>query len=65
MQNPIENKSIYSDAYWKEVDKLFALAEKKNLLEAINKSDTEKFYLFTRMLRITNTLKKARTSLKK
>ena len=65
MQNPIENKSIHSDAYWKEVDKLFALAEKKNLLEAINKSDTEKFYLFTRMLRITNTLKKARTSLKK
>ena len=65
MKDTEENKSANSDAYWENADKLFVLAEKKNLLEAINKSDTEKFYLFTRMLRITNTLEKARISIKK
>jgi hypothetical protein len=47
------------------MDELFALAEKKNLLEAINRSDTEKFYAFTSMLRVANTLNKVKLLQKK
>jgi hypothetical protein len=64
---PSENKNIIasSDEYWKKMDEHFAIAEKKNIMAAISKSDTEKFYEFTRMMRITNTLKKAKILVKK
>jgi hypothetical protein len=42
------------------MDAHFEIAERKNIVAAITKSDTEKFYEFTRMMRITNTLKKAK-----
>ena len=57
--------SSSSKEYWKEADTLFALAEEKNRLAAIKRTDTEKFYLFTKMMRITNTLEKLRASIKK
>lgn len=60
------NKSnLHNDAYWLQMDELFALAEKKNLIEAINKSDTEKFYRFTSMMCISNTLSKVKIIEKK
>lgn len=56
----INNKSnCHNEAYWLQMDELFALAEKKNLIIAVNKSDTEKFHQFTSMMRVTNTLNKA------
>jgi hypothetical protein len=61
-----QNKNnIGSNEYWQKADEQFALAERKNIVEAISKSDTEKFYQFTRMMRITNTLKKAKISANK
>ena len=57
------NKAL--NEYWQKADEQFALAERKNIVEAISKSDTEKFYQFTRMMRITNTLKKAKISANK
>lgn len=61
-----QNKNnITLNKYWQKADEQFALAEKKNIVEAISKSDTEKFYQFTRMMRITNTLKKAKISANK
>jgi hypothetical protein len=48
----------HNAAHWQQMDELFAADEKKKLLEAIIKSDTEKFYAFTSMLRLTNTLNK-------
>ncbi len=44
---------------WADIDALYLLEEKKRRKEAILKTDTEKFLLFTRMMRINNTLKKA------
>lgn len=61
-----QNKNnIASNEYWQKADEQFALAERKNIVDAINKTDTEKFYQFTRMMRITNTLKKAKISANK
>jgi hypothetical protein len=61
-----QNKNnITLNKYWQKADEQFALAERKNIVEAISKSDTEKFYQFTRMMRITNTLKKAKISANK
>ncbi len=60
-----DKSNLHDDAYWLQMDKLFALAEKKNLLEAIKKTDTEKFYAFTSMLRVTNTLNKIKVFQKK
>jgi len=57
MTLPNDIQKINSDEYWRQMDKLFAEAEKKNLIESIKKTDTEKFYNFTAMMRITNTLK--------
>ncbi len=57
--NPHDNK------YWLQMAKLFELAEKKNLLTSINRSDTEKFYQFTTMLRVANTLSKVKILEKK
>jgi hypothetical protein len=56
---------LHTDAYWLQMDKLYALAEEKNLKAAIKKTDTEKFYAFTSMLRVTNTLNKIKTAQKK
>lgn len=57
--NPQDN------TYWLQMAKLFELAEKKNLLTSINRSDTEKFYQFTTMLRVANTLSKVKILEKK
>lgn len=56
---------LHTDAYWLQMDKLYALAEEKNLIEAIKKTDTEKFYAFTSMLRVSNTLNKIKLLQKK
>ena len=45
-------------SYWKKVDELAALKEKQRILESVSKSDTEKFFLFTKMLRLHNTFQK-------
>ena len=63
LQNNIPK--INSDEYWKQMDNLFAEDEKKKLIESIKKSDTEKFYNFTAMMRITNTLKRVKVQEKK
>ncbi len=63
LQNNIPK--INSDKYWKQMDSLFAEAEKKNLIESIKKSDTEKFYDFTAMMRFTNTLRRLKVQKKK
>lgn len=57
--------NLQNDKYWLQMDELFELAEKKNLLTAINRSDTEKFYQFTTMLRVANTLSKIKVLEKK
>ena len=56
---------LHNDAYWLQMDKLYALAEEKNLIEAVKKTDTEKFYAFTSMLRVANTLNKIKVLQKK
>ena len=48
-----------------EQDSLYLSEENKNRFEAITKSDTEKFFLFTRMLRINSMLKSAKITSKK
>ena len=65
MSLPNNIPKINSDEYWKQMDHLFAAAEQKNLIESIKKSDTEKFYDFTAMMRITNTLKRVKVLEKK
>ncbi|MEI9959019.1 MAG: hypothetical protein WDM90_22510 [Ferruginibacter sp.] len=60
MSSTDKNIAATSDEYWKKMDELFAIAERKNIISAISKTDTEKFYEFTKMMRITNTLKKAK-----
>jgi hypothetical protein len=55
----------HTDAYWLQMDKLHALAEEKNLIAAIKKTDTEKFYAFTSMMRVANTLNKIKVLPKK
>jgi hypothetical protein len=57
--NQAQNNIAESDAdYWQKVDELSALKEKQRIIEAISKTDTEKFFLFTKMLRLHNTLQK-------
>lgn len=53
-----------ADDYWADMDKSFASAEKKKLLTAVKRSDTEKFYLFTAMLRLNNTLRRVKIQAK-
>ena len=60
MQILTQIPNINDADYWQQMDKLFAEVEKKNMIAAIKKSDTEKFYDFTAMMRITNTLKKVK-----
>ena len=48
-----------------DIDALYLSQEIARRKEAISRSDTEKFFHFTRMLRISNTLKKAKTIHKK
>lgn len=60
-----DTTNLHTNEYWLQMDKLFVLAEEKNLLEAIKKTDTEKFYAFTSMLRVTNTLNKIKVLQKK
>ena len=59
-----EQKNIVNEngEYWKKMDELFALEEKRRIIEAIKMSDTEKFYLFTRMIRLYNTFKKIKVT---
>ncbi len=45
-------------SYWKKVDELSALKEKQRIIESVSKSDTEKFFLFTKMLRLHYTFQK-------
>ena len=63
--NDLNNINPGNIQNWNQMDELFALVERKNILEAINKTDTEKFLLFTKMIRIANTLKKLRSSIQK
>ncbi len=55
----------HSKNQFADIDALYLLEENKRRKEAILKSDTEKFLLFTRMMRINNTLKKAKITHKK
>jgi len=48
-----DKKGIQEDLYWKKIDELYASAEKKNLLKPSTDPTTEKFHLFTTMLRST------------
>jgi hypothetical protein len=48
-----------------DLDTLYLAEENKRRKEAILKTDTEKFFLFTRMMRISNTLKKFKVTHKK
>ena len=65
MALPTKISDINNAEYWNQVDQLFTEAEKKNLIESIKKSDTEKFYDFTAMMRVTNTLNRVKLSGKK
>ncbi len=60
-----DTPGLHTDAYWLQMDKLYAKAEEKNLIAAIKKTDTEKFYAFTSMLRVANTLNKIKVLQKK
>jgi hypothetical protein len=48
--------------YWQKVDELATLKERQNIIEAITKTDTEKFFLFIKMLRLHNTLQKIKSA---
>lgn len=48
-----------------DIDALYLYAEKSRRKEAILRTDTEKFFQFTRMMRINNTLKRAKIIHKK
>ncbi len=50
---------------FQDIDALYLTEEIKRRKEAILKSDTEKFFQFTRMMRVNNTLKKAKIIHKK
>ena len=65
MSSNNDTPHLHTDEYWRQMDKLFAFAEEKNLMAAIKKTDTEKFYAFTSMLRVTNTLNKLKVVQKK
>ena len=65
MSSNNDTPHLHTDEYWRQMDKLFAFAEEKNLMAAIKKTDTEKFYAFTSMLRVTNTLNKLKVLQKK
>ena len=57
--------NLHTDAYWLQLDKLYARAEEKNLKKAIQRTDTEKLHAFTSMLRVANTLNKIKVLQKK
>lgn len=59
------DKSISSKVDWEKMDALYEAEERARRKEAILRTDTEKFLLFTRMMRINNTLKKAKIIHKK
>ena len=65
MSSNNDTPHLHTDEYWRQMDKLFAFAEEKNLMAAIKKTDTEKFYAFTSMLRVSNTLNKIKLLQKK
>ncbi len=65
MSSNNNTQDLHTDAYWLQMDKLYAEAEEKNLKAAVKKTDTEKFYAFTSMLRLTNTLNKVKLLQKK
>ena len=56
-------EDITNDA--QNTEALYLAEENRRRKEAILKTDTEKFYLFTRMMRINNTLRKAKIVHKK
>ncbi len=57
MKDLEKNSEIIFEPTEKEIN--ISEAERKRILESINRSDTEKFYLFTRLMRIHFMLKKA------
>ena len=57
MNHPDQNKEITLEIEGKTI--IISEAERKRILESINRSDTEKFYLFLRLMRIHFMLKKA------
>jgi hypothetical protein len=61
MGNTKINAATQND-YWQKVDELAALKECQNIIEAINRTDTEKIFLFTKMLRLHNTLQKVKST---
>ncbi len=65
MSSNNDTSHLHTDAYWLQMDRLYTLAEEKNLIAAIKKTDTEKFYTFTSMLRVANTLNKIKVLQKK
>lgn len=58
VQNTNKNSATTQVEYWQKVDELAAAKERQNIIQAISKPDTEKFFLFTKMLRLHNTLQK-------
>ena len=55
-----KNNSAPQNIILHDIDAMYLSVEKKRIKEAILKTDTDKFFLFTRMLRISSTLKKAK-----
>jgi hypothetical protein len=49
----------------KDLDALYESVDKKRRIEAIKRTDSEKFFDFTRMIRITHMLKNAKITHKK
>jgi hypothetical protein len=60
MSNKGKNTFDNDAAYWQKVDELSVLKERQRIIEAISKTDTEKFFLYTQMLRLNNTMKKVK-----
>jgi hypothetical protein len=54
-----KNSSPEDDNILNDIDALYMSAEKQRIKQAILKTDTDKFLLFTRMLRINSMLKNA------
>ena len=55
-----KNNSAAQNPILHDLDAMYISAERKRIKEAILKTDTDKFFLFTRMLRINSMLKKAK-----
>ncbi|MBA2561358.1 MAG: hypothetical protein H0V14_00330 [Chitinophagaceae bacterium] len=54
-----ENTAVLQNNTFQDIDAMYLSVEKQRIREAILYTDTEKFLLFTRMIRINSTLKNA------